>query len=218
MSVQSAEVLVVGAGAVGCSLAFALAVADPAVRVVLAGATAWSGDGAASGAAGAMLSALGEVIDQTGRTRHGRLRTELAIEAAGRWPQWREQVRAHAVPAAPRHDGYGTGTFMILNAVSSAMDDASFTAVARTAAEYGLGCEETTAADIPGYRPLDNDRALRAWYLPAEGFIGARTWLTTLGAALAALPNTVCIPPGTLTVAPGGRYLLTTPAGAFRAP
>ncbi|MFD3682125.1 NAD(P)/FAD-dependent oxidoreductase [Streptomyces sp. NPDC058613] len=156
--------------------------------------------------------------DQTRRTRHGRLRTELAIEAAGRCRLWREQVRVHAGPAAPRHDGYGTGTFMVLNAVSSAMDDASFTAVARTAAEYGLGCEETAPAHIPGYRPLDNDRALRAWYLPAEGFIDARAWLTTLDAALAALPNVVRTPPGTLTVAPGGGYFLDTAAGVFRAP
>ncbi|MFD3788028.1 NAD(P)/FAD-dependent oxidoreductase [Streptomyces cyaneofuscatus] len=215
MSVQGADVLVIGAGAVGRSLAFALAVADPALRVVLAGATAGSSDGAASGAAGAMLGALGEVTDQTGRTRHGRLRTELAIEAAGRWPLWREQIRAHAGPAAPRHDGYGTGTFMVLNAVSSAMDDASHAAVARTAAEYGLGCEDTVPADIPGYRPLDNDRALRAWYLPAEGFIDARAWLTTLDAALT---NLTRIPPGTLTVAPGGGYLVTTHAGVFRAP
>lgn len=33
--------------------------------------------------------------------------------------------------AAPRHDGYRTGTFMISNAVSSALDDASLAAVAR---------------------------------------------------------------------------------------
>ncbi|MFG3001064.1 NAD(P)/FAD-dependent oxidoreductase [Streptomyces sp. NPDC048340] len=107
---------------------------------------------------------------------------------------------------------------MVLNTVSSAMDDTAFSAVARTAAEYGLGCEATAPAEIPGYRPLDNDRALRAWYLPAEGFIDARAWLATLEAALAALPNAIRTPAGTLTAAPGGGYLLDTPTGAFRAP
>ncbi|MFD6891407.1 NAD(P)/FAD-dependent oxidoreductase [Streptomyces sp. NPDC059957] len=225
MEVQGADVLVVGAGAVGRSLAFALAVAEPSVRVVLAGDTGDNGDKgdnggrtAASGAAGAMLGALGEVTDHAMRTRHGRLRTEIAVEAARRWPAWREQVRAHAGANAPHRDGYGTGTFMILNAVSSALDDASFTAVARAAAEYGLGCRETAPADIPGYRPLDNDRALRAWYLPDEGFIDARAWLNTLDAALAALPNTLRTPAGTLTTAPAGGYLLDTPRGVFRAP
>ncbi|MGW0908611.1 NAD(P)/FAD-dependent oxidoreductase [Streptomyces sp. NPDC002853] len=215
MAARQADVLVVGAGVVGRSLAFALAAAEPSVRVVLAGDTG-GGTPAASGAAGAMLSGLGEVTGLGVRTRHGRLRTELAIEAAGRWPSWREQVRACASDA-PRHDGYGTGTFMILNSVSSALDEASFTAVARTAQEYGLPCQETAPADIPGYRPLDNDRALRAWYLPNEGFLDARAWLATLDAALAAQPGITRTPAGTLTAARGGGYLLETPAGTFTA-
>ncbi len=217
MAVQGVDVLVVGAGAVGRSVAFAVAAGEPSVRVVLAGDG--GGDAtAASGAAGAMLGALGEVTDLAVRTRHGRLRTELAVAAARRWPAWREQVRAHAGTDAPQRDGYGTGTFMILNGVSSAVDDASFTAVAQAAGEHGLGCHDTSPADIPGYRPLDNDRALRAWHLPDEGFLDARAWLATLDAALAALPHTTRAPAGTLTAAPGGGYLLDTPAGAFRAP
>ncbi|MCX4529506.1 FAD-binding oxidoreductase [Streptomyces sp. NBC_01551] len=220
MAVQGADVLVVGAGVVGRSLAFALAVTEPSVRVALAGDTggAATSNAAASRAAGAMLGVLGEVTECGLRTRHGRLRTDLAVEAAGLWPSWRAQVRTAAGAAAPGRDGYGTGTFMILNAVSSALDDASFTAVAQAAAEYGLGCEETAPAGIPGYRPLDNDRALRAWYLPAEGFLDARAWLATLDTALAALPNTIRTPAGTLTAAPEGGYLLDTPAGFFRAP
>ncbi|MEU3740015.1 FAD-dependent oxidoreductase [Streptomyces sp. NPDC032198] len=214
MAARQADVLVVGAGVVGRSLAFALAAAEPSIRVVLAGDTG-GGTSAASGAAGAMLSALGEVTGLGPRTRHGRLRTELAIEAAGRWPSWREQVRVCA-PTAPQHDGYGTGTFMILNSVSSALDEVSFTAVARTAREYGLPCQETAPADIR-YRPLDNDRALRAWYLPKEGFLDARAWLATLDAVLAAQPNITRTPAGTLTAARGGGYLLQTPAGVFTA-
>ncbi|MCJ1676238.1 FAD-dependent oxidoreductase [Streptomyces sp. APSN-46.1] len=215
MALQGADVLVVGAGVVGRSVAFALASAEPAVRVVLAGAV---GGAAASHAAGAMLGALGEVTDQAARTRHGRLRTELAVTAAARWPAWRKQVRARAGTGAPPVDGYGTGTFVVLNAVSSPLDDASFTAIARAAAEYKLGCQETAPSDIPGYHPLDNDRALRAWYLPAEGFLDARAWLATLDAALAALPNVIRTPAGTLTALPSHNYLLDTPTGAFRAP
>ncbi|MEV0528601.1 FAD-dependent oxidoreductase [Streptomyces sp. NPDC050439] len=218
MAAQQVDVLVVGAGVVGRSLAFALAAAEPSVRVVLAGDMGGVMPSAsASGAAGAMLSALGEVTDLGARTRHGRLRTELAIEAAGRWPSWRERIRA-CVPSAAQHDGYGTGTFMILNAVSSALDDASFAAVARTAKEYGLACQDTAPADIPGYRPLDNDRALRAWYLPEERSLDARAWLATLDAALAAQPHITRVPAGPLTAARRGGYLLDTPAGAYTAP
>ncbi|MFF3216942.1 NAD(P)/FAD-dependent oxidoreductase [Streptomyces sp. NPDC002886] len=222
---RGVDVLVVGAGVVGRSLAFALAEREPSVRVVLAGDTdttpagAGAGSGVgASGAAGAMLGALGEVTDLGMRTRHGRLRIDLAVAAARRWPAWRDQVRTAAGSNAPARDGYGSGTFMILNAVSSALDDASFTAVAQAAADHNLPCHDTSPADIPGYRPLDNDRALRAWHLPDEQFLDARAWLTTLDAALANLPHVTRTPTGTLTAAPGGGYLLTTPAGVFRAP
>ncbi|WP_329394583.1 hypothetical protein [Streptomyces melanogenes] len=98
---QGADVLVGGAGVLGRSVAFALASAEPAVRVVPAGAV---GDAAASHAAGAMLGALGEVTDQAARTRHGRLRTERAVTAAAQWPAWLEQVRARAGTAGPLVD------------------------------------------------------------------------------------------------------------------
>ncbi|WP_327303991.1 FAD-dependent oxidoreductase [Streptomyces sp. NBC_01298] len=215
MAVRGVDVLVVGAGVVGRSIAFALAAAEPSVRVVLAGAAGGAG---ASRAAGAMLGALGEVTDLAARTWHGRLRTDLAVTAAARWPVWRQQVRDRAGTGAPPGDGYGSGTFVILNSASSALDDASFTAISRAAAEHNLGCRATVPSDIPGHHPLDNDRALRAWYLPEEGFLDARAWLTTLDAALAALPNVTHTPAGTLTAPPADGYLLDTPAGAFRAP
>ncbi|MGW6691825.1 FAD-dependent oxidoreductase [Streptomyces sp. NPDC054961] len=223
MVARDVDVLVVGTGVVGRSLAFALAAAEPSVRVVLAGDTSTPGPGGAggegaSGAAGAMLGVLGEVTDLGMRTRYGRLRIELAVAAARRWPAWRDQVRARAGASAPEQDGYGTGTFMILNAVSSRLDDASFTAVARAAAEHNLSCHDTAAADIPGYRPLDNDRALRAWYMPDEQFLDARAWLATLDAALAAQPQVTRTPAGQLTAAPGSGYRLTTPQGVLRVP
>ncbi|MFI0237662.1 NAD(P)/FAD-dependent oxidoreductase [Streptomyces sp. NPDC016845] len=215
MAAQEVDVLVVGAGAVGRSIAFALASAEPALRVVLAGDT---GGAAASKAAGAMLGALGEVTAQAARTRHGRLRTEIAVSAAARWPAWRERVRARAGAGAPAVDGYGTGTFVMLNAVSSRLDEASFTAIAQAATEHGLACHESAPSDIPGYHPLDNDRALRAWFLPQEGFLDARAWLATLDAALEALPNLTRTPAGTLAALPARGYLLDTPTGGFRAP
>ncbi|MFJ3582341.1 NAD(P)/FAD-dependent oxidoreductase [Streptomyces sp. NPDC090127] len=88
------------------------------------------------------------------------------------------------------------------------------------AADFGdaLECRETDPSDIPGYHPLDNDRALRAWYLPEEGFIDARAWLATLDAALENLANVIRTPAGTLTALPAHGYRLDTPAGAFRAP
>ncbi|MCX4729214.1 hypothetical protein [Streptomyces sp. NBC_01306] len=106
---------------------------------------------------------------------------------------------------------------MISNAVSSALDDASLAAVARAADEYGLPCEESAPADIPGYRPLDNDRALRAWYLPEKGFPDGQAWLATLDTAPATQPNTTRTPAGTPAAPRGGGCLLNTPEGATTA-
>ncbi|OLZ62122.1 hypothetical protein AV521_42640 [Streptomyces sp. IMTB 2501] len=207
--------VVAGAGVLGRSVAFAVASAHPPVRVVLAGDPAGAG---ASQAAGAMLGVLGEVTDHGVRTRHGRLRIELAVMAGKLWPSWRERVRAVAGPASPAQDGFGSGTFVILNAVSSRLDEASFAAVADAAAAHGLGCEQTDPAEVPGFRPLDNDRALRAWYLPDERFLDGRAWLDTLDAALTALPNVIRTGPGALSALTDGGYLLATPEGSFRAP
>lgn len=91
--------LVVGAGVVGRSPAFALA----ATKVFGPGGAAGDAGGAtASDAAGVMLCALGEVPEHAARSRAGRLRTELAVVAARMWPTWREQVRARAGAEAPR--------------------------------------------------------------------------------------------------------------------
>ncbi|GGU66324.1 hypothetical protein GCM10010274_63710 [Streptomyces lavendofoliae] len=183
--VVSADVVVVGDGVLGRSIAYALASADRGVRVVLCGR---SGPGA-SPAAGAMLGVLGEVTPASLDKPHNALRLQMAIEAAGRWPSWRDAVRRHAAAAAPASDGYGKGTFMLLNAVSAPLDERAFAAVRTAGQKHGLPVEDIDPTDIPAYRPLDNDRALRALHLPEEGFLDARRWLATLDAALDALPN-----------------------------
>ncbi|KQX12709.1 hypothetical protein ASC82_16240 [Streptomyces sp. Root431] len=110
------------------------------------------------------------------------------MEAAARWPAWREGLRERAGKAAPA-DGYGAGTYVLLNGASGPIDDASFEAMRAAGARYGLPVEDSAVSDIPAYRPLDNDRALRAVFLPQERFLDARRWIQTLDAALRALPN-----------------------------
>ncbi|MQY10804.1 hypothetical protein SRB5_09170 [Streptomyces sp. RB5] len=178
------DVMIVGAGVLGSSIACALARAEPELRIVLSGRR---GPGA-SQAAGAMLGVLGEVTAAGAGTRHGELRLGMAVEAAARWPSWREAVRESAGAAAP-DDGFGAGTYILLNAVSGPADEAALEAIGAAGSRYGLPVEEATASDIPSYRPLDNDRALRALLLPQERFLDARQWLRTLEAALRALPN-----------------------------
>ncbi|MEU7514152.1 FAD-binding oxidoreductase [Streptomyces sp. NPDC042898] len=149
------------------------------------------------------------------RTRHGELRLGMAVEAAARWPAWREGLRERAGKAAPA-DGYGAGTYILLNGASGPIDDASFEAMRAAGARYGLPVEDSAVSDIPAYRPLDNDRALRAVFLPQERFLDARRWLQTLDAALRALPNVDRVGAGRLR-AHGSAYELTTRQGTFTA-
>ncbi|MFD8706804.1 NAD(P)/FAD-dependent oxidoreductase [Kitasatospora sp. NPDC059648] len=118
---------------------------------------------------------------------------------------------------------------MLLNAVSSRIDEQSFAAVAEAGRRCGLPVEEVDPSAVPAHRPLDNDRALRALHLPAEAYLDARRWLATLDAALAALPNVTRVPTGRLRAVREGYQLrgrktwLTAPtlvlaAGAWTTP
>ncbi|MER5730245.1 FAD-dependent oxidoreductase [Streptomyces sp. NPDC002138] len=208
-----ADVLVVGDGVLGRSIAFALAAAEPRLRVVVAGRRA----AGASRAAGAMLGVLGEVTAASVRSRHGRLRLAMAVDAARRWPAWRAAVRETAGSAAPAQDGYGYGTFVLLNAVSSRIDEQSLAAIAAAGRAHALPVEDIDPAAVPGLQPLDNDRPLRALHLPREAYLDARRWLATLDAALAALPGVIRTPSGRLEAA-GSRYTLRTRTSTVTAP
>lgn len=209
--VADVDVVVVGAGVLGRSIAYALACAEPALRIVLSGQ---HGPGA-SQAAGAMLGVLGEVTAAGLRTRHGKLRLGMAVEAAARWPAWREGIRERARGAAAS-DGYGAGTYVLLNTVSGPLDESAIEALRMAGACHALPVEDSATSDIPAYRPLDNERALRAVFLPREGFLDARRWLETMDAALGTLPHLRRAGTGRLR-ALGDAYELTTHADKFRA-
>ncbi|MGG2459765.1 NAD(P)/FAD-dependent oxidoreductase [Streptomyces sp. RGM 3693] len=207
------DVLVVGAGVLGRSIAFALASAEPGIRVVLSGRQA----AGASEAAGAMLGVLGEVTAASLEKEHSRLRLEMAIEAAGRWDGWLDRIGRYG--AKSRETGHGRGTFMLLNAVSGPTDERAFAAIAEAGRRYQLPVQEIDPAEVPACRPVSNDRPLRALYLPDEAFLDARRWLMALDTALAALPNVTLAPPGDLAAAPADTYTLTcSDKTVFRAP
>ncbi|MFJ9026351.1 hypothetical protein ACIRPU_41290 [Streptomyces sp. NPDC102259] len=96
------------------------------------------------------------------RTRHGRLRLAMAVDAARRWPPWRTAVREAAGAAASAQDGYGHGTFVLLNAVSSRIDEEALAAIAAAGHEHGLPVEDVEAAAVSGLRPLENEWPLRS--------------------------------------------------------
>ncbi|MFB7178590.1 NAD(P)/FAD-dependent oxidoreductase [Streptomyces sp. NPDC056257] len=189
---DEADVLVIGDGVLGMSLAFALADSSPRPRIALVGRDD-PAHPAASAAAGAMLGVVGEITASSLRTANSRARTALTLAAARRWPAWRERIHATGRSAAGARlrleDGFGRGTFVLLNGASGRLDDESFAAMHAYAEQIGEPVESVDPADIPHYRPYEADRATRAIYLPNEGYLDARRWLALLGSALDALPG-----------------------------
>jgi glycine/D-amino acid oxidase-like deaminating enzyme len=179
-----ADVIVVGDGVVGSSIAFALAVSPARPSVALVGKP---GPGA-SRASGAMLSVLGELTGNSLRSEPARERVTMSEQAADRWSGWRRQVRETAGTAAVE-DGFGAGTFVLHNTASSTLDDESLAAMESFAAGRGHRLEQVDPRDIPAYQPFAPNRATRSLFLPDERYLDARGWLATLESALGAMGN-----------------------------
>jgi glycine oxidase len=179
---EQVDVIVIGDGVIGLSIAFAAASSSARPRVALIGRP---GPGA-SRAAGAMLGVFGEITGGSFRTANSRARVELTMAATQRWEQWRERV---GDLTGLGENGFGTGTFLLLNGASSRLDDENYAAIESFATECSEPVESVDPSDIPGYRPFEGDRASRALYLPNERFLDARRWLASLHTGLTALDN-----------------------------
>lgn len=209
--IDQADVMIIGDRVLGLSIAFALADRPESPSVMVIGK---QGAGA-SDAAGAMLGVLGEITGTSLRTTSSTAKSEMALDAARRWPAWRSRVHGRA---ATGDDGYGTGTFLLLNGASSRLDDESFAAIEAFGAANNVPIEDVAPAEIPGYLPFDGDRASRALLLPDEGYIDARRWLQSLRAALAAMSNvTVVQTDHPRPVATDDRFVVETGAGRVTA-
>lgn len=184
MDARQVDVLVIGDGVVGRSIAFALADSPQRPTVAMVGRPG----PAASSAAGAMLSVLGELTGNSLRTPAARCRVGLAQQSAALWPGWRDRVRSRA-GGRVSDDGYGAGCFVLANTASSELDDESMSVMESFAADNGIPAHRVDPHDIPSYQPFDRDRASHALHLPDEGYLDARAWLANLTAALTALDN-----------------------------
>ena len=80
---DDADVMIVGNGVLGLSIAFALADRPESPRVAVVGKC---GAAAASAAAGAMLGVLGEITGNSLRTAISTEKSEMALDAARCWP------------------------------------------------------------------------------------------------------------------------------------
>ena len=173
----SHDVLVVGNGIIGWSIAYELAKRSGDSRVAVVGPR--SRDGAASVAAGAMLNTFGEITRHTLTSDAGRQKFELSREALGRWPGWLEEIK-EASGDDQLDATYSRGTTVILNSKSGFLDNENFGAMERALQEYDEPYAEIDPRGIPGLTPLPDARPLRALHLEREGAIDSHEFLAGL--------------------------------------
>lgn len=175
MDANSYDVVVVGNGVLGLSLATALGLRSSG-RIALIGDE--SRTYAATPAAGAMLGCFGEATTTLLATPFGRTKLGLAVRAGRMWDDWLARL-AELAPAEP---GLITadGTMVILNTVGGDMDDANFRAVETAALMHNATAEPVSIDKIPWMDPDPNARPLQALYLPGERAVDASRLLSRL--------------------------------------
>lgn len=155
------DVIVVGAGIVGATVALELAAAGVTVTLIAPEAE----PGVASAAAGAMLGGVGEVTGLA-RTATQRLELALRLHAASAYEAWHARLSELVDPPSMRR-----GTFVV--ATERPADLTAIEAMESVAAASALSAERVVAADVPGLRPTAGQTGLRALYLRDEAWIDA---------------------------------------------
>lgn len=193
MERDSCDVVVVGNGVIGLSIAFELSQRANRPRVSVIGPPAR--EGAASVAAGAMLNAFGEATAST--LAHPASAAKFAVTRAAldAWPAWLDKL-CGAARRTPRPRSLREGTFIVLGATAGDETINNFHAIRSALVAYEEPFEEVSPAEVDGISPEANARPVRALYIPREGSIDAREVLALLEKALTAngvrlVPDTV---------------------------
>jgi len=187
--VHSHDVIVVGNGVLGYSTVLALLAAHPTVEIAVVGPV--DRRGAASPAAGAMLGCFGEVTRVQLASAYGREKLSLAVQSTALWPEWLAAINEDATE--DQRVVITPGTFVVLNARSSGLDDENYVAIEQALAQHGRIAQSVDLRSVPGLDPLEDCRPLRSMYLPDEGSVDSSRLLTRLSARIAASPRVTSI-------------------------
>lgn len=169
------DVIIVGNGVLGKSLAIALSELDSKIKIAVIGPK--EQHFSASAAAGAMLNSFGEVTQATFSSKQHRYKLELSIQSSQLWKDWATLLNSHLVKS--QQVTLGKGTYILLNAADE-IDDANYAAIIAALDEYKQSYEFINPADISGLSPEAEKRPLRAVYIPSEGFIDSARLLICL--------------------------------------
>ena len=181
--------VVIGNGIVALSTAFRLLQRlGPQDLITVIGPRARPGS--ATHAAAAMLNSFAEI--EAGSLEHpvDLFRFELSHLSTRMWPRFEREIIDQAGGCLPADcgqcTGFGgggcidTGTFVINNNAADDLDDENFEAIAQALDDFSEPYEYVSPRSIPNYRPHQGQRAVRALFIPGEGWVNPRLMLEKL--------------------------------------
>ncbi|HEY0393482.1 MAG TPA: FAD-dependent oxidoreductase [Candidatus Elarobacter sp.] len=177
------NVVVGGNGIVALQTARELVRERPDLHVTLIGPAARGGS--ASLAAAAMFNSFCEVDTGTFASPFERLKFDFNRAAAPAWPDLLDDLRAES----GLQISAGFGTFLINNAVTDTLEDENYEAVRAALVAQAEPFEDVDPRAIPGYDPAPHARALRAVWIPREGWVNPVHLVAALDLVLAKEPR-----------------------------
>lgn len=193
------DVIVVGAGAIGGSIAYELS--SRGLNVCRVGET--DRTNAASKAAGAMNGCFGEVTSGLLASEHGRLKLNMDRRAQDLWPAWAERL---ADASNIRTSLFtANGTHVVLNSAGmDEVDTVNYETIEQALQAYGEPFETIDPRTIEWLAPDHLVRPLRGLFIPNEHSVDSHLLLEKLDAALMATGGTLINENASRVLAEGG--------------
>lgn len=173
MAVQSYDVIVVGAGAIGLSVSYVLAKKNVKTAVV---APADDTQGATR-AAGAMIDAFGEI--EFLHSERDTAKLDFEVQCQRKFPNWLSEIEE--VSGQPVFNQNG---FVIVSNSGGEHDKAKLKLMREQMTEYGESFDELDPKDVVGLVPNYIYRAHEALYIPSAQAVDAAQLLSALEAAI----------------------------------
>ena len=150
--------------------------------------------GSATLAAGAMLNSFAEIEKDSLDSKLDLYRFELSHLATRMWPKFEKELIEAAGACLPsgcsKCEGFSgggcveNGTYVVNNAAADDLDDENFDAILKALEDFDEPFQHISPRDIPNYMPEQRHRAMRALYIPNEGWFNPRLIIEKLDAIL----------------------------------
>lgn len=162
------DVIIIGNGSVGCSIALNLLDKEKKIKIALVGPNEFTGS--ASLAAGAMLNIFGEVEYDTLDNKFGLAKIELLLKAKKMWPGLVSKINKQS--NKKNKIKINKGTFILNNSSSDSLDDLNFKAIESSLIKFNQKYEMIDQKEkIKGYNPSERNRSLKTIYISNEDYL-----------------------------------------------